>query len=473
MRGIISYGAYVPFRRLDRTEISRFFGTGGGKGTRAVASYDEDTTSMGVEASRYALRSADGASPAAVWFATTAPSYLDKTNANTIHAALRLDRAVPAIDMHGSVRSAVGALRTALTCGAGDTLVVASDVRTGLPTSSDESEGGDGAAAFLVGEGDQDRVVAEFLGVGTATEEFTDRWRVPGESRSRLWEERFGEQMYLPLADEAWREALKRADVSADQVNRLVVTGTHSRAVRVAAGRLTTGSGTIADDLAGTVGITGAAHPGLVLASALDVAAPGEVIALVVLADGAEVLLFRVTDAIESHRSKPAVADQVAGGGKVAYGKFLSWKSEVQVEPPRRPEPARPSSSAAHRRGEWKYGFVGSRDNTTGVVHMPPQRVGIKGGVTDDMSPAPMADVQGTVLTLTVDRLAYSPSPPIVFAVVDFDGGGRMPVELTDCDPDNVKIGVRVEMTFRRLFTADGIHNYFWKARPVRGAEQG
>jgi hypothetical protein len=22
-------------------------------------------------------------------------------------------------------------------------------------------------------------------------------------------------------------------------------------------------------------------------------------------------------------------------------------------------------------------------------------------------------------------------------------------------------------MTFRRLFTADGIHNYFWKARPV------
>ena len=34
--------------------------------------------------------------------------------------------------------------------------------------------------------------------------------------------------------------------------------------------------------------------------------------------------------------------------------------------------------------------------------------------------------------------------------------------------PDAVKIGDRVEMTFRRLFTADGIHDYFWKARPVR-----
>ena len=34
-----------------------------------------------------------------------------------------------------------------------------------------------------------------------------------------------------------------------------------------------------------------------------------------------------------------------------------------------------------------------------------------------------------------------------------------------------VKIGDRVQMTFRRLFTADGVHNYFWKARPL--IEQG
>ena len=71
------------------------------------------------------------------------------------------------------------------------------------------------------------------------------------------------------------------------------------------------------------------------------------------------------------------------------------------------------------------------------------------------------------MVTFTVDRMAYSPSPPIVFAVVDFDGGGRFPVELTDVDADALAIGDRVEMTFRRLFTADGIHDYFWKARPV------
>jgi hydroxymethylglutaryl-CoA synthase len=30
-----------------------------------------------------------------------------------------------------------------------------------------------------------------------------------------------------------------------------------------------------------------------------------------------------------------------------------------------------------------------------------------------------------------------------------------------------VTIGQRVEMTFRRLFTAEGVHNYFWKAKPI------
>ncbi len=81
-----------------------------------------------------------------------------------------------------------------------------------------------------------------------------------------------------------------------------------------------------------------------------------------------------------------------------------------------------------------------------------------------------MADVAGTIVTFTIDKLSYSPSPPIVFAVVDFDGGGRFPVELTDVDAAEVRIGDRVEMTFRRLFTADGIHDYFWKARPIRAA---
>src|SRR5580765_8410117 len=97
--GLIAYGTYVPYWRLRRSAITEALGAGGGKGTRAVASYDEDTTSMGVEAARVALRSAPGVEPS-VLFATTDPAYVDKTNATAIHAALGLPSSTGAYDMN-------------------------------------------------------------------------------------------------------------------------------------------------------------------------------------------------------------------------------------------------------------------------------------------------------------------------------------------------------------------------------------
>lgn len=89
------------------------------------------------------------------------------------------------------------------------------------------------------------------------------------------------------------------------------------------------------------------------------------------------------------------------------------------------------------------------------------------------METEPLGGLKGTVATFSVDHLAYSVAPPVVAAVVDLDGGGRFQCELTDCDPSEVQIGRRVKLTFRRLYTtADGIHNYFWKARLI-GSEEG
>jgi uncharacterized OB-fold protein len=205
------------------------------------------------------------------------------------------------------------------------------------------------------------------------------------------------------------------------------------------------------------------------LCNALENAEPGQTIALVVLADGADVMILRTTDQLAKFTPARSIATQLESGAPLAYGRFLSWRGMINVEPPRRPEPARPSGTAAARNTDWKFGFVGSRDSQTGDVFLPPMRVSADGERTDQMVDAPMADIQGTIATFTVDRMAYSPSPPIIFAVVDFDGGGRLPIELTDTDLEEVAIGGRVEMTFRRLFTADGIHNYFWKGKLIRG----
>ena len=372
MRGILSWSAYLPYRRLDRTQIAPFVGQGGGKGTRTVASFDEDPTTMGVEAARLALRGRD-LTPSQLLFATSFPAYADKTNAAAIHAALRLPATAPAFDLGASVRSAAGALLLGVTGTDEATLVVAADVRTGLPGSGEESTGGDAAAAFVVGDDSTAAVVAEFLGSASLTEEFVERWRAPGELRTRVWDEKFSEITYVPLGVQAWNAALASADLTAGDVATAAVVAPSQRVARAAGGKL---DGVhVIDDLSGVVGNAAAAQPGLLLAALLEQAEPGQVLALVVLADGADVLLFRATDALASYRPARPLATQLASGAPLPYGKFLAWRGMLPVEPPRRPEPQRVSATAAARSEDWKFGFVGSKERDTGVVHLPPARV--------------------------------------------------------------------------------------------------
>jgi len=189
----------------------------------------------------------------------------------------------------------------------------------------------------------------------------------------------------------------------------------------------------------------------------------------VVLADGATALVLRSTAALASHRPRRPVAAQIAAGSTALdYATFLSWRGFLDREPPRRPDPDPVAAPPAQRRADWKFGLVASKCTRCGTRSLPPDRVCQNCHAVDEMTAEPLAGVPATVATYTVDRLAYTPSPPVLMVVLDFDGGGRMRCQLTDAAEDEVRIGLRAEMTFRRLVTAAGVHNYFWKARPVR-----
>jgi 3-hydroxy-3-methylglutaryl CoA synthase/uncharacterized OB-fold protein len=470
MRGIISYGAYVPYHRLDRKAIGEALGAGGGRGTRAVANYDEDTTSMGVEAGRNALLSApSGAGFSSLYFATADPPYLDKTNATAVHSALALDPSVFAADMSGSVRSGAGAFKAAIDAREG-ALAVLSDIRMGLAGSGDELNGGDGAVAFLCGEGDN--VIAEYLGGASVTHEFLDRWRIPGKPYSLGWEERFGEFAYVPIGKQAWANGLKATGTTTEHIDHLIVTGNSPRAAKTVVASSGVRKEAVTDDMAATLGNAGTAQLGLMLADVLDRAKPNEIIAVLLLADGADAMLFRTTEAIAGFKPHVTVADLVASSRPVSYASFLTWRNFLVREPPRRPDPDRPGAPNTFRAEDWKFGFRASRCKVCGFRMLPPQRVCTRCQSVDQMTYERVADLQAQIATYTIDRLAFSPAPPLVAAVIDFDGGGRLDAELTDVDPGTLAIGQRVEMTFRRLYTAEDIHNYFWKARPIRRAIQ-
>lgn len=470
MTGITAYGAYLPRHRVDRAELGAVLGVRAGKGGRVAASYDEDSTTLAVEAARRAL--VHGAKPNAVYLATTSPAYFDKTNATAVHAALGLDPEGFAADLAGSARSSIAAFHAAArgpAAAAGSfgpgarraaprsALAVLADVRTGRPGSADERGGGDGAAAFVFGP-DED-AIAVVVAEASATGEFLDRWRGPGARAGSQWEERFGLDAYLPLVIGTAERALKEAGL--DQPDHVVLSSPNPLVAENAAARVPGGTrGGLA------LGQSGAADLGLRLADVLDRAEAGETILVVSAADGCDAFVLRVTPELAERRAAVPVAAQLEAGRQVPYGTYLTWRGFLDREPPRRPEPDRAAAPPSLRSARWKYGLCGSRCEDCGFVHLPPSRVCKGCGAVDRMAEHPAAGALGTVVTFTVDRLAYSPSPPLIDVVVDFDGGGRCTLELTDAGPEDVRGGLRVEPTFRRLGTTGGVHNYFWKARP-------
>ena len=397
--------------------------------------------------------------PDAVWFSTVTPGYVDKTNATTIHAALRLDDNVGAFDFGGAQRSVMGTLRTALD---GDRHGPGGRIRHPHRPARQPRRGGrrrrrGGAARRRRRPRPVHRRVPR--AARRRPRSSSTAGAAPGDQRSKVWEERFGETRYLPLGEHAFQAALKEADLSPDQVDHLIVTGLHARAANALANRLGVAERERRRHPAATVGNTGAAHPGLLLTGVLESAKPGKVIALVVLADGADVILLRTTDA---HRVVPAgrpLDDQVDGGAPVAYGKYLAWRKMLPVEPPRRPEPAR-----ARRRPRPVAPSTGSSASSaaaTGVRRAAAAAVA-------ERQPTPQPDGRRS----RHDRHVHRRPARVLARARRSSSRSSTSTAAAGCrsssptsSESDVALGVRVEMTFRKLFTSDGIHNYFWKAR--------
>lgn len=414
---------------------------------------------MAVAAAARALRGQ--APPFDLYFATSSPAYADKTNASTIHAALGLPPAVFAADLGGTGRSGIAAWRAAAASGG---LAVTADVRVGRPGSPDERLGGDGAAALLFGEGPG---IANILARTSHTAEFLDRWRSPRSVTGELWEERFGADRYAALIRTSVDAILDESGLA--DVDHVVMACPNSAILKRVA-TLVKAQKSASTSLAG---FSGTADAGIGLAAVLDVAEPNETILVISAFDGCDAVLLRTTAELPGNRQATPVAEQRSGGTVVPHLTYLSWHGLVELEPPRRPEPDRPAAPPSARAGDWKFGLTGSVCRRCGFVHLPPLRVCRACGATDEMDAAPVGAMNATVVTYTVDHLAYSPSPPMIQAVLDVDGGGRCTVEVTDSEPGEPRVGARVAFTFRRLFTSGGVHDYFWKSQLLDDDESG
>lgn len=476
MAGIISFGAYVPFNRLNRADIADAWGAPKMPGERAVANYDEDSLTMAVAAVRDCIKGIGTEGIDGLYFASTTPPYKEKQTAATIATVLGLDRSALTVDFSGSLRAGTNALRAAMDAVNGGSakkvLVCASDVRLGHPMGSSEMTFGDGAGAVLIGS---ENTIAEIEGSHTVNNELLDFWRSDQDTFVRSAEDRFVMQEgYTRILMEAVSEALSRFELKKDDFARLAVNAPNARQHAAIGKKLGFDPKTqIQGYLSMEVGDTGTAMSIMSLAAALEESKAGERILLASYGNGCDVFSIKVTGDTDGQPERRGIKGHMKEKQMIShYNKYIRWRELMDLQPPPRPpkELRQPTPAAQWRENDKELKLNGSKCNNCGAPQYPVQRICMICNTKDDFEYYSFADRKAQVSSFSHDYVMETTDPPVTLTVVNFEGGGRVICDMTDRDPDEVKVGMPLEMTFRRLYYVGGIYNYWWKCKPKRTA---
>jgi 3-hydroxy-3-methylglutaryl CoA synthase len=472
MIGITSFGAYIPFYRLAHKEIARAWGGRAAEGERAVANVDEDSITMAVEAVRDLLAEREGSEIDGLIFASTTSPYGEKQASALIATVADLRHDVRTADYTNSLRSATTAIRAALDSiqagSASNVIIAAADTRLAPPRSANERMFGDAASAIEVGG---ERVIAKFIAGHSIVDEITDTWRKTDDRFVSGWEERFSAtQGYQRVVRQAVAELFERTAIGPSEISKAIFYAPDQGSLAAVAKSLGLKAEQVPDHLFSSVGNAGAAMPLLVLSSVLESAQAGEKLLVVGYGSGCDALLFEVTEEIEQARqtARRGVKGYLASKGNLdSYERYARFRELIETEAARRQMPTASAAQIWRKRDEI-YKLRGSRCLECNKVQYPSQRVCIGCQSKDNFESVRLAGKRALLFTFTVDFLNADPDPPTVMSVVDFEGGGRAYLMMTDRNPGDVKIEQTVEMTFRRLYEAEGFTNYYWKCRPIR-----
>lgn len=485
MIGIVSYGAYLPRLRLSRKHMAVANAwmdsslLAYGKGERTMANWDEDSITMAVEAARDCLAGQDPDSVKTLFFASKSLPFADRQNSTIIAGALNLSEELATLDVTASQKAGtsglLASLNTAKATGE-SVLFTAADKSSTRSASVQEMRFGDGAAALLLGSGE---VVAEYLGGHSVSLDFVDHYRGQNRPFDYVWEDRWiRDEGFRKIVPPVVTRALEKAGVKPDQVDHFVLPCVHDGIAAGIAKKVGIRPEAVRDNLAAVCGETGTAHSIVMLVDALQNASPGQVILASGFGQGCDALVFRVT---ERHAALP---DRVGVKGFLArrkeetnYLKFLTFNGLVTQERGLRAEHnPQTALSLLYRKRKMVLGLVGGLCPKCNTPQFPKEGICVNPeckavGSQEDYL---FSDRPARIASWSADALTYSIDPPAQYGLIQFDGGGRLVVDFTDCDVGGVEVGTPVRMVFRILAIDEtrGMTRYFWKAAPISASHK-
>lgn len=465
-RYIQSIGGYLPVLRLQRkvaVGALRWSGLGGPRdGYRAVAGWDEDAFTMAVEAARTTV---GDSAPASLTFASTSAYFTERAQSSLMVDALALPRTTRTLDIAGSRRSAVTALMQALE-GTGSAIIAAGEKRLTKPGSSQQISFGDGGAACRVGaEGG-----ARYIGGASLTHDFVDIYASRDHPTPYAYEERFVRDMAIKeILAPAIKAACANAGIELAAIAHAAVAEPVSATWRALAGKLGITAANAATDLATQAGDLGAAHPLFALGLAFARAKPGDIVLLAGFGSGCDALLFEVTGPVDGAEAMAAMPAE--GQLLTDYVRFLNLSGALDLDWGMRSEfEQKANATVLERYGRDMIGFIGGRDST-GNVQFPKTRIPVNPSLSapETLTDVRLADEEARIVSITADRLNYTPDPPFDFGLVQFANGARVMMEFTDRTSGGFAVGdtVRMRLRIKSQDRRRGFRTYFWKAAPV------
>ena len=443
-------------------------------GEKAVANYDEDSITMAGNAGMDCLAGADRGKIDGLYMATTTGPFKERQNAGVLATALDLKPEARTADFTASVKSGTTALLAAYDAVKANTakniMVCASDCRIGPAGSYQEEMYGDGAAAVIIGK---NKVIANLVGSYSISYDFIDHWRIDAERYNRTGEDRFTrDEGFSKFIPQAIAGLMKKFKLNPADIAKVCYPCMYVRPHAKMGGQLGFQPEQIQDHMFTTVGFTGSANPLMILVAALENAKPGDKIIVASHGNGSDALLFEVTPEIEKFQPRKGIQQSLAHKKELAsYDRMVTFNNVLTIDVAGRGEEVfRTSTTILWRDRKKLVGLIGTKCKKCKTPQWPPQRVCInpKCGAIDQMEEYRFSDKTGHLFTYTGDMLAFSPTPPEMYGMIDFEGGGRALFNLTDCDLEELSVNIPMEMTFRKRWEAPGFVGYGWKGTPVK-----
>lgn len=470
---ILGYGMYVPKFRLKCEEVSAVWG--GGKGTeKAVANGDEDVITMAVEAAQSALAHSGIAAEeiGAVYFATNSSPYLEQEATGLIAEILAVPSNASLADFTGSPRAAIGALQACVdgveSSRLHSGLVIAADNRPASPGSTMEATFGAGAVAFVVGVGEG---VANIARINSYADFYIDRWRAFDDAYVRDFDQRFTRQYgYLKHSQKAIEAFFRDEKKKPSDYDHLVLQESDARAWKELGSWLGVPKDRwMTSAIFPLFGDLGAASLFMGLASVFSNArAEEEILALSYGAGTSDVVAFKMLRS-EGRDPSPTLKNFETEKIYIDYIKYLKMQQILSTGDPPYPLSVPPLSPAFMRGKEEILRLRANRCKTCSYINYPPsiRTICIRCGKTD-FEPFYLSK-RGIVHTFCINY--YMPpgfEVPLANILVDLDSGGRYVGMGTEIEPEELKVGMPVELALRRITKERGVSVYGFKIKPLR-----